>query len=101
MLLFFPASFLIHCVCKTPIGNSICTVFLLQSIRKSVLDEDAPMGKHLARGRDLLVHVTALPHPLRGTTASKCTCPTRPQLGDRAKTCLELNARGGGGGEKM
>jgi len=73
----------------------------LQSIRKSVLDEDASVGKYLAGGRHLLVHVSPLPYPLCGTTASKCTDLTPiPELGDRAKTCLELKARDGGG-EKM
>lgn len=76
MLIFFPASFLIYWISYWYFTYTICTMFLLQSFRKSVLDEDAPMGKHLAGGCDLLVHVTALPHPLRGTTASKCTCPT-------------------------
>lgn len=79
----------------------MCTMFLLQSIRKSVLDEDAPMGKYLAGGRYLLVHVTPLPYPLCGTAASKSMYLVPiPELGDRAKTCLELKARDGGG-EKM
>lgn len=73
-------------------------MFLLQSIRKPVLDADAPMGKHLAGGRHLLVHVTPLPYPLCGTSASKCTCLTPiPDLGDKARTCIQLKARDGEG----
>lgn len=48
-------------------------MFVLQSIRKPVLDEDASMGECLADGCHLLVHVTSLPYPLCGTTASKFT----------------------------
>lgn len=78
-----------------------CTMFLLQSVRKSVPDEDAPVGEYLAGGRDLLVHVTPLPYPLCGTPASKCTYLTPIlELGARARTCLELKARDGGG-ERM
>lgn len=59
------------------------------------------MGEHLAGGSHLLVHVTPLPYPLCGTTASKCTLnlTSIPELGDRAETCLELKARDGGGEE--
>ena len=82
--------------------QTICTMFLLQSIRKPVLDEDASMGKYLAGGRDLLVHVTPLPYPLCGTATSKCMYLTLiPELGDRAKTCLELKARDGVGRKEV
>lgn len=63
-------------------------MFLLQPVRKPVPDEDAPVGEHLAGGGHLLVHVPPLPHPLCGTTASKCCClpptlnfQTEPNLG--------------------
>lgn len=53
----------------------VCTshvpLFVLQLVRKPVPAEDAPLGEHLAGGLYLPVHVPPLPHPLRGTFASK------------------------------
>lgn len=73
-------------------------MFLLQPVRKPVPDEDAPVGEHLAGGGHLLVHVPPLPYPLCGTAASKCLFLTpTPELTDRAKPCVRLEARAGGG----
>jgi len=67
----------------------MCTVFLLQSVRKSVPNEDASMGEYLAGGSNLLVHVTPLPYPLCGTAAGKCFCLTSiPELRGGAENLM-------------
>lgn len=52
---------------------TVCFISLAQSVGEPVSAADASLGEHLAAGGHLPLHVSSLPHPIRGASACKCS----------------------------